>query len=126
MRGPYTQTSQPCSRQATRPRQRPRVLHRDHKTSILIPVQQRILPAPRRRVLDVRPAIHEGLVVEHAGELARDGAVHVLHDLEVCGEEDVEVALLDLWGVWLLVFLPRGCDGGGLGRGKGGNSVPRE
>ena len=71
-------------------------LHRNHETSILIPVQQRILPALGLRVLNIRPAIHETLVGEDAGEFASDGAVHVLHYFKVCREEDVEVALLDL------------------------------
>ena len=32
----------------------------------------------------------------HARQLAGDGAVDIFYDGEVCGEEDVEVALLDL------------------------------
>jgi hypothetical protein len=31
-----------------------------------------------------------------AGQLARDRTINVLHDIKICGEEDVKVALVDL------------------------------
>jgi hypothetical protein len=31
-----------------------------------------------------------------AGQLARDRTINVLHNIEICGEEDVKVALMDL------------------------------
>ena len=55
-------------------------------------------PGARRglRILNISPAIHEPLMGKDAGEFAGDGTVHVFHNLEVGGKQDVEVALLDL------------------------------
>lgn len=71
-------------------------LHRAQYARVLVPRQQRVLAAPRLRVLNVRPALHKVLMAHHRRQLARDGAVNVLDDIEVRGEEDVEVALVDL------------------------------
>lgn len=71
-------------------------LHRHHDTSVLVPGQERVLAVPRLRVFDVRPATHEVFVAHDLGQFASDGAVEVLDDVEIRGEEDIEVALLDL------------------------------
>lgn len=71
-------------------------LHRRKNTSILIPAQQRILSVFRLRLFYICPAPEKLLVREDAGELAGYGAVHEFHDVEICREEDVEVALMDL------------------------------
>ena len=71
-------------------------LHCRENTSILIPAQQWILPVLRLRLFYVRPALEELLVREDTGQLAGYGTVYELHDVEICREEDVEVALMDL------------------------------
>ena len=71
-------------------------LHGNHDARVLVPGDQRIVPVLRARLGDISPARHELLVRVCAGELPCDGRVHGLHDLEVGGEEDVEVALVDL------------------------------
>lgn len=71
-------------------------LHGNHDTRVLVPGYQRVVPVLRARLGDISPARHELLVRVRARELACDGRVHGLHDLEVGGEEDVEVALVDL------------------------------
>lgn len=58
--------------------------------------QERILSAPRLRVLDIGPPTHEISVGHDAGQLAGDGPVNGLGDVEVCGEENVKVALVNL------------------------------
>ena len=74
----------------------PTILHGDHDTGVLVPAHQRVVPVLCACLSDVRPASHEVLVGIRARELARDGRVHRLHDPEVSGEEDIEVALVDL------------------------------
>ena len=69
----------------------------NHNTGILIPAQHRILPTPHLRVFHIRPSPEEVLVGHDAGQAAGDGAVDVLHDAEIGGKEDVEVALMDQW-----------------------------
>lgn len=71
-------------------------LHSREDRSVFVPAQQRILAAARLRMLDVRPALEEILVRRDACELACHGAVDVFHNGEVGGEEDVEIALVDL------------------------------
>lgn len=60
------------------------------------PAQHRVFSILRRTILYVGPALQEFLVQHHSCQFAGYGAVYVLDDGEVCGEEDVEVALLDL------------------------------
>ena len=88
--------SEYCTTTALQTSSCPLLLHSNHDTRILVPSHQRIIAVPRARLCDVRPACHEVLVCVCAREFARDGCVHGLHDLEVGGEEDVEVALVDL------------------------------
>ena len=71
-------------------------LHSDHDTRIFIPAHQRVVTVLGARLCDIRPACHEILMRVCARKFACDGGVHGLHDLEVGGEEDVEVALVDL------------------------------
>lgn len=77
-------------------------LYSDHHAGVLVPAQKGVLAAPRLGVGDVGPGAHEVLVRRDAGEAAGDGAVHGLHDAEVGGEEDVEVALVDLRRIWVV------------------------
>lgn len=67
-----------------------------HDTGILIPSQQRVLTTLRLRLFHIRPSLQELLVAQNSGELAGDGLIYLLHDLEVGWEEDVEVALVNL------------------------------
>lgn len=71
-------------------------LRSHHDARILVVGQQRVLAAPRLRVLDVGPAAQKIAVGHDARELAGDGAVHGLCDGKVCGEENVKVALVNL------------------------------
>jgi hypothetical protein len=72
-------------------------LYSNHYTGISIVRQEWILSAPRFRILDVSPSAHEIPVGHDAGEFPGDGAVNGFSDVEVCGEEDVEVALMNLY-----------------------------
>lgn len=72
---------------------RPR-LHSDHDTSVLIPPQQRILPAPHLCLFRIAPPREEVLVRRDPRQPPRDRAVHVLHHSKVRREQDVEVPLL--------------------------------
>jgi hypothetical protein len=74
----------------------PPYLHRDHDAGVLVPAQQRVLSIPRLRLLDVRAPGHENFVRVGACETSGYGSIHGLDDFEVGGEEDVEVALVDL------------------------------
>lgn len=67
-----------------------------HNARIFVPAQHRVLPVPRLRVLQDRTHFQKLLLRHDPRLLARDGAVDVLHDLEVGGEQDIEVALVDL------------------------------
>lgn len=78
------------------PRSCPTVSHSDHDTCILVPAHQRVVTVLRTRLCNIRSARHEILVCVCARKLACDGCVHGLHDLEVGGEEDIEVALVNL------------------------------
>ena len=71
---------------------------RDEDAGVAVVRQQGVLPAARLRVLDVGPALHEVAVGHDARQLARHGAVEGLGDAKVRGEEDVEVALVNLEG----------------------------
>lgn len=73
-------------------------LYRNHDARIGVPAQQRVLAVLRRRVLDVGPVLEEFLLAEHARQVARKRTVDVFHEGEVGGEEDIEVALLNLSG----------------------------
>lgn len=68
-----------------------------HSRRVLIPLQHRILPAQRPRILRIRPPLQKLLLAHDPREFAGDGRVHVFHDVEIAREEDIEVALLDLF-----------------------------
>lgn len=71
-------------------------LHSHQHASILIPAQQRILSIPRLRILNVSPTVHELLVACDLRQLPGNSTIHILDDIEVRREEDIEVALVDL------------------------------
>lgn len=71
-------------------------LHSHQHASILIPAQQRILPIPRLRVLNISPAVHELLMARNLRQLPGNSTIHILDNIEVCREENIEVALVDL------------------------------
>ncbi len=75
-----------------------RLSSRNHDRGILIPAQHRILSTLRRAILHISPALQKLLVQHHPRQFARDGAVDIFDDGEVCWEENVEVALLNLSG----------------------------
>jgi hypothetical protein len=72
-------------------------LQRSKNTSILIPPQERILPILRLRLFHIRPPPQELFMRKNAREFAGDGSVHHFNNVEVGGEEDVEVALVYLF-----------------------------
>jgi hypothetical protein len=88
--------SEYCTTIAVQTSSCPLLLHSDHDARVLVPGYQRVIAVPCARLCDIRPARHEVLVCICAREFTRDGCVHGLHDLEVGGEEDVEVALMNL------------------------------
>lgn len=59
--------------------------------------QERILSASRLRILDIGPSAHKVPMGHDAGELPGDGAVNGFSDVEVCGEENVKVSLVNLY-----------------------------
>lgn len=71
-------------------------LHSHQHASILIPAQQRILSIPRLRILNVSPTVHELLVARDLRQLPSNSTIHILDDIEIRREEDIEVALVDL------------------------------
>ena len=58
-----------------------------------LPAQHGIVPIPRLRILHICPIGEEIPVGHDLGQLVGDDFVDVLDRCEVCGEEDVEVAL---------------------------------
>ena len=75
------------------------LLHRGKNASILIPTQQRILPILRLRLFHIRPSPQELLVRQDTREFAGDGSIHHFHNVEISGEEDIEVALMYLFTI---------------------------
>jgi hypothetical protein len=71
-------------------------LQSDHDTGVFIPAQEWIVSVLCTRLCDIRPAGHEILVQVCAREATRYSGVHRFHDFKVGGEENVEVALMDL------------------------------
>lgn len=65
--------------------------------------QERILPASSLRILDIGPPAHKVPMGHDAGELTSDGAVNGFSDVEVCREEDVKVALMNLYSNVLVI-----------------------
>lgn len=59
--------------------------------------QERILPAACLGVLHIGPSAHKVPMGHDASELPGDGAVNGFGDIEVCGEENVKVALVNLY-----------------------------
>lgn len=72
-------------------------LNRRQDARIAIPSEQRIIAAAGLGILDVRPAAEKVLVAEESRQPPGHGAVDVFHGREVGREEDVEVALVDLY-----------------------------
>lgn len=63
--------------------------------------QEGILSAPCLRILDIGPSAQKVPMGHDAGELPGDGAVHGFSDVEVCGEENVKVTLVNLYCIIL-------------------------
>lgn len=72
------------------------VLYSIHNTGIFVPFKQRVLAALRLRLFQVGPAAHELLVRHDPGQLAGDGLVDEFRHAEVCGEHNIEIALMYL------------------------------
>lgn len=72
-------------------------LYRSHDARVGIPAQQGVLTIAGLGVVDVGPVAEKIFLAENARQVARQGTVDVFHEGEVGGEEDVEVALLNLW-----------------------------
>jgi hypothetical protein len=84
-------------------------LQRSKNTSILIPPQERILPILCLRLFHIRPPPQELLMREDTREFAGNSSVHHFHNVEVGGEEDVEVALMYLFFTQnMLIIMERG------------------
>lgn len=71
-------------------------LHCHEHTGILVPGQQRILPAPRLSVFDVRPSMNKVFMAHDLCQLPGNGTVDIFNDVEIGGKEDIKVALVDL------------------------------
>lgn len=66
-----------------------------HQAGVLIPTQQRVLTTQRRGSIDIGPASQERLMLADSGQLSSDSTIHILHQLEVCGEENIKVSLVN-------------------------------
>lgn len=71
-------------------------LHRRHEARIFVMRKQWILAILCLCIFEIRPSSHELLMAVNLCQLARHCAVHVGHDVEICREENVKEALLDL------------------------------
>jgi hypothetical protein len=71
-------------------------LQRGHDTGILIPSQQWVLAILSFRLFYVSPTFQIILVGHNSRKLASNGAIHALHDVKICWEENIEVALVNL------------------------------
>lgn len=74
----------------------PPPLNTTHKTRILIPIDQRALATLGPHTIHIRPAADKLALAHDPRQLARQRAVQRLGERKVRGEEDVEVALVDL------------------------------
>lgn len=67
--------------------------------------QERILSTSCLRILDIGPSAQKVPMGHDAGELPGDGTVNGFSDVEVCGEENVKVALVNLYYSCLVIDL---------------------
>lgn len=70
--------------------------HSHQHTGILVPAQQRVLPIPSLCILNISPAAHEVFMAHNLCQFSSHGTIHVFDDIEVSGEEDVKIPLVDL------------------------------
>jgi hypothetical protein len=71
-------------------------LYSNHDRCVLVPAQERILSIPRLCVLNIGPTFEKVLMRHDTSELSSDGTIDCFIDRKVCGEEDIEEALVDL------------------------------
>lgn len=71
-------------------------LHCNQHARILVIRQKRIIATPSLRVFYIRPSTHKVSMRHDAREFTSNGAVHGLSDVEVCGEQNIKVPLVDL------------------------------
>lgn len=82
-------------------------LYSDHDTSIAIMRKQGILSAASLRIFDVRPLPHKVAMRCHSCEFSSDGTIDGFCDSEISGEEDIEVALVNLAVVVSSMYIPK-------------------
>lgn len=73
--------------------------HRHQHTGVPIPIQEWVLAIPRLGILDIRPPLDKILVTHDLRQLPRGGPVHILNHVEISREENVEIALVDLFSL---------------------------
>lgn len=71
-------------------------LERDEHIGILVPIEHWIFTISRFRILHICPSSEEVLMAAHTGQFACDSPIDIFHHLEVRGEEDIKVALVNL------------------------------
>ncbi|KAH0281793.1 hypothetical protein KCU91_g32, partial [Aureobasidium melanogenum] len=69
----------------------------NHYRGILIPAQQGVLSIPRLSIFDVSPSFEEVFMLHDTSKFTSDGAVDGFVDCKVCGEQNIEETLVDLW-----------------------------
>ena len=74
-----------------------RTLYSSHDTGILVPCQHWIFAAPRLRLLKVCPSFQKLFMAHNPRELSGHCPVHGFHHRKIGREEDIKVALLNLF-----------------------------
>lgn len=72
-------------------------LNRTHNTSILIPIQHRIITRHRLRLLQKRPPLQKILLPHDPREPSSQRLIHAIHNLKVCRKQNIKEALLHLY-----------------------------
>lgn len=80
------------------------ILHSHKNTGVAIVGYQGVLAASSLGVFNIRPLAHEITMRHDTGQLACDGTVNSFCDLKICGEQNIEVALVNLRLVSMLTL----------------------
>lgn len=72
-------------------------LHSHQHTGILVPAQQRVLPISSLSVFNIGPAAHKVFMAHNLSQFSSDSTIHVFNNIEVSGEEDIEIPLVNLY-----------------------------
>ena len=80
------------------------ILHGYKNTGVAIVGYQGVLSTSSLSVFNIRPLAHEITMRHDTGQLACDGTVDGFCDLEICGEQNIKVALVNLGLVSILTL----------------------